>query len=727
MFGALAPLARANVDQVVYERDPATGGSEIWAANADGSDPHKLADGHSPALYSDGHTVAFVTGPRRAEPWAAATWLLKLINVDGSGERTACVSDRYIDYPEWADNGADITQNGAEVFFEYAADGNTPQIYHTFAGEDPSHYQTAELLYGYDPTDCSYFQNIWNFGAVYEPDDPGSDAPGPNGIDLAFTKPVSGGRDLYRGEDDGYLAAHLLATPSDFPTSDPDKTVPNNPAISPDAQHVVFSDSLDTTKSDLWMVDTYAQNPASTLTRLTPPDLRGSDPDWAPDNSYIVFSGYSPATGKQGLYRLNPQTLDVTPVLVNDAATASSGRLAQPHLAQHGYWGNGPNSDQALLDRYAPTMRYDSQESYFADSARGITDYSQNALLDPSHSVIATPSGYSGRYLSLDYLGSPYADGLTAQTGDYLDEQGDNQAAADSAHYNFGNQIYGRVVRSGNQIWLQYWFWYYYNSFEKAGFGLHEGDWEDIQISLNDWGMPEEAVYDQHGSPERCAWSSVEKQDVGGRTSPVVYVAVGSHASYYTPGSHFRIEGSDNAGGQEQVNPSVVNISGRAQPSWVDWPGQWGGTYPDHIGPFDNPAASQSPHGPASHGDAWNNPAAYAAGADDCSSPVPSTGAGASAPTGPVAPQLTATRAGDDAVISYQLPAVSSILPKYLLVSVDRQGVAAPAHSEMVKVDSLQGQVRLPLPTVTGPYVVEASAFTKDGVRGHLARTSLSP
>jgi hypothetical protein len=42
--------------------------------------------------------------------------------------------------------------------------------------------------------------------------------------------------------------------------------------------------------------------------------------------------------------------------------------------------------------------------------------------------------------------------------------------------------------------WLQYWFSYYYNDFRynDDAYGLHEGDWEMVQISLNSDANPEE-------------------------------------------------------------------------------------------------------------------------------------------------------------------------------------------------------------------------------------------
>ena len=40
----------------------------------------------------------------------------------------------------------------------------------------------------------------------------------------------------------------------------------------------------------------------------------------------------------------------------------------------------------------------------------------------------------------------------------------------------------------GGRVWLQYWFWLYYNPKNLFGFGKHEGDWEMIQIGLDPGG-----------------------------------------------------------------------------------------------------------------------------------------------------------------------------------------------------------------------------------------------
>ena len=40
---------------------------------------------------------------------------------------------------------------------------------------------------------------------------------------------------------------------------------------------------------------------------------------------------------------------------------------------------------------------------------------------------------------------------------------------------------------------------------------MHEGDWEMVQVVLNSDGTPIKAMYSQHVSGQKAAWSEVEK------------------------------------------------------------------------------------------------------------------------------------------------------------------------------------------------------------------------
>jgi hypothetical protein len=104
-----------------------------------------------------------------------------------------------------------------------------------------------------------------------------------------------------------------------------------------------------------------------------------------------------------------------------------------------------------------------------------------------------------------------------------------------------GDAVYGRVARTENRIVLQYWLFYYDDALllPPTPFGIfwqsHEGDWEVVNVVLDQNEQPLEAAYSQHCSGERMPWAEVEKSPKES-THPVVYVALGSHANYFAPG-----------------------------------------------------------------------------------------------------------------------------------------------------------------------------------------------
>src|SRR5690606_24853451 len=112
-------------------------------------------------------------------------------------------------------------------------------------------------------------------------------------------------------------------------------------------------------------------------------------------------------------------------------------------------------------------------------------------------------------------------------------------------------QVYARIydVPGNDYRVIQYWLYYYNNSWgHRGGFqrwlGLHEGDWEMVQVVLTGKFQPEYVAYAQHtdifsflgikgGSKRR--WGTV-KLDRETNKHPIVYVALGSHASYFSSG-----------------------------------------------------------------------------------------------------------------------------------------------------------------------------------------------
>lgn len=105
---------------------------------------------------------------------------------------------------------------------------------------------------------------------------------------------------------------------------------------------------------------------------------------------------------------------------------------------------------------------------------------------------------------------------------------------------------YGRVVREGHWTVLQYWFFYPFNCWRSAFFGVndHEADWEMACVYLyrgeNGEPIPEWVAYAAHdfsGDDLRRRWDDPNLHKVG-ETHPVIYAGAGSHAGYYLPGEY---------------------------------------------------------------------------------------------------------------------------------------------------------------------------------------------
>jgi len=127
---------------------------------------------------------------------------------------------------------------------------------------------------------------------------------------------------------------------------------------------------------------------------------------------------------------------------------------------------------------------------------------------------------------------------------------GDTAAAASMTYERIMREsphtcYYGRVVRDQDWIVLQYWFFYAYNNWRSGFFGIndHEADWEQVSIYVYEDDdhqiKPEWVAYASHdyfGDDLRRHWTDPELDKVG--EHPVVYVAAGSHASYFQPGEY---------------------------------------------------------------------------------------------------------------------------------------------------------------------------------------------
>jgi hypothetical protein len=384
-----------------------------------------------------------------------------------------------------------------------------------------------------------------------------------------------------------------------------------------------------------------------------------------------------------------------------------------------------------LLYLNAPTLKYDSTETFRATQIQSILEtYSgtkpedSNKLVNAESEVIQYANPTLNPFKQKIWLAAQgeeyFTDPLiSADESDRLDEHGESYAE-DAAPWQeeeyFGDTIYGRAVYAEGHWWLQYWFWYYYDEFNLFGVGDHEGDWEMIQLQLDEYGHPQSATYAQHHDSEADTCNFNILDWTIGRVenlSPVVYVATGTHASYIRPGLAVGSFPYDRADGEGYVaRPRVVNMLnpvGEYERNWNVWPGRWGNSL----------GSGESPMAPISQGEKWDGPGAFAEQAESCPREEEGT------------PQALLRSAGSRHRLSPQPPVVRANLKAHRVIvnyqmhqspAGEKQGieVAVLASNKFVTPTKKtatrdRGRLSLPLPNSAGPYTVVARAVSENG------------
>lgn len=377
-----------------------------------------------------------------------------------------------------------------------------------------------------------------------------------------------------------------------------------------------------------------------------------------------------------------------------------------------------------LLERHKPKLRYDSHEVYFADSAAEWTDNPGHALRrGPQGAVLAeAPDSPPTPPLSLAYLGpASYPNDGPVSAEDLIScPYRDYTEQARNLHVQpgYANRVYGRWAQGTDGcMWLQYWFFYFYNDFELLGdafpAGLHEGDWEMIQLRLDaEEASPDLAVYAKHKSAEARRWKDVELLD---DLRPIVYVARGSHAAYFKAGTQWGEAWFDHADGKGFSPELELEVAHDDDPAyaWMRWPGFWGDTKPnpEHILRL---LDDSSPRGPGGHGQ-WKDPHSLLRAVDDYEQFERAPGAGAPAPPPapappaaapppapelePTAPNVTLARSGQQQLrVAYDSPQWPAALqPVRLLVTVNSPQDPKPPVAYSVPISAPHGAVDVPV------------------------------
>ncbi len=195
--------------------------------------------------------------------------------------------------------------------------------------------------------------------------------------------------------------------------------------------------------------------------------------------------------------------------------------------------------------------------------------------------------------------------------------------------------VYGRVARLEDRMVLQYWYFYYDNTYSYTYppsdllWQAHEGDWEVVNVVLTATEAPLYVGYSQHCTGARRSWAVTPR---AAETHPIVYVAIGSHANEFSPGVHpipiqciptaaiallrqLRLPlPHDVAGVGDVAGPpgtggdvSPIRKIDDSHPSWVAFPGFWGELQYFHAAPVGTVPLGASPVGPAYHG-VWRDP-----------------------------------------------------------------------------------------------------------------------
>lgn len=289
--------------------------------------------------------------------------------------------------------------------------------------------------------------------------------------------------------------------------------------------------------------------------------------------------------------------------------------------------------DPQLLRAYQPVLHFDPQESFeptavqsfIGDAALEQSVGGQWVVVDPDPGPGGLPGSGLFRLNQTACTPSASIGGLPCY-----------QASWDA--WDGGSVVYGRVAHLPGATVLQYWYFYYDDVYSYDYppndfiWQAHEGDWEVVNVVLSSDGAPVETAYSQHCLGQRRAWADTPRWDA---THPVVYVAVGSHANYFTPGAHqlnpacvppealfllnqaglplpvdYALPGGATAGPPQSADVvTTIHQANEHSQAWLRFPGLWGEQQWFHALFYGTVPLGDSPVGPAYHA-VWEYPLA---------------------------------------------------------------------------------------------------------------------
>ena len=233
--------------------------------------------------------------------------------------------------------------------------------------------------------------------------------------------------------------------------------------------------------------------------------------------------------------------------------------------------------ETSLIAEYAPRLYFHPGERYLPTSIQFALDHSTLERYNTS----GPPELVLGWDRTPLFL-SAYNALPTSPDEQYYLNNSEGTVRDDSAilaAYQAGSYpptAYAHVFTEGPYTVVQFWFYY---AFNPGTWNSHEGDWEMVQVLVQD-AAPVQASYSQHHRGETVSWGQVTKQG----NHPNVYVALGSHANFVAPyEGQIGIEGdrvSDAGTSWGPTDYTAVNVGEPSSPSpgneWIGFAGRWG-------------------------------------------------------------------------------------------------------------------------------------------------------
>jgi hypothetical protein len=209
--------------------------------------------------------------------------------------------------------------------------------------------------------------------------------------------------------------------------------------------------------------------------------------------------------------------------------------------------GAGPQVDSsALLRKFEPVLFFHPQEDWSPEHAEGFVGRARVEKQIARGSWVSAPPPLPTNTSGCTFTPCYRFNLLCALRAGDACYEASRDAVSDWKH----PTVYGRVLTvpagspappgfsSPPRYLVRYWLFYDFDDWRSPRRRLwqaHEGDWESVTIGLSATQQPQFAAYSEHCSGTIRAWTNVAKR---GSTHPVVYVALGSHANYFSSASN---------------------------------------------------------------------------------------------------------------------------------------------------------------------------------------------